>query len=376
MPGTYQVLLKDQTGVTQVVLSSWRSLDFMHDKNGLGFWSISLDGELDIIDDVQVDWEVEIWRQDLPNSIALYLEYEGLMRYPQRTVDEEGRSIAVLSGVGYNDLLRRRGIYYPSGSSQAEKSDVGETVMKEYVDENAGPSATSPPRLEASGVTPGLSIQADGGAGASWSGARAYRNLLAVCQEIGESTGVDFKVVGTGPYTWEFQAQATPLGDDRSTAGLDPSTGLNGAGNTPVVFSLPLGNMQAPSYSIDRRAEVNAVLVLGQGLEDDREVVERSTSAVSDSPINRCEAVRPASLESVTAGLETAGDALLEELQARESFIFQPIQIPGLLYGRDYFPFDLVTASFAGIERDKELLRVRVNVSEGRENISIEVADI
>lgn len=374
MPGIYQIGFKDTSGILQQMLTSWRQLELSREVNGVGGLRLTVDGSLAILDSIDVDWQVEVWRQDLPNSIALYLEYEGFIRGQERTVTGDGEYIATLFGTGYNDLLRRRGIWYAAGSAEAEKSGPGETVMKEYVDENAGPSATSPPRLSSAGTMTGLTIQADGGAGSSWVGARAYRNLLTVCQEIALATSVDFQIVGNGAAMFEFQAQASPLGDDRSTDGLDLDTGLNGAGNPPVVFSLNLGNMQEPRYSYDRRSEINTVLVLGQGIEDDRDVEERQTAAYDDSPWNRCETTRPASLESTASGLQSAGDALLEEVKAVEQFTFEPVQTPSSLYGREYFLGDLITARFAGVELTRKITGIHIQVEGGRETISIDAA--
>jgi len=76
--------------------------------------------------------------------------------------------------------------------------------MKEFVSQNAAASATAPPRLF-DGVLAGLTVQADGATGVSWTGARAYRNLLEVLQGIANDTGaMDFDVVGNGAAAYLF----------------------------------------------------------------------------------------------------------------------------------------------------------------------------
>jgi len=151
---------------------------------------------------------------------------------------------------------------------------------------------------------------------------------------------------------------------------------LNAAGNAPVIFSLDLGNMQTPSYSLIRGAAVTAAIVLGQGVEGSREVVQRTSAAINDSPLNRIESVGNANEEDTTAGLNSVGDAVLDKLQAKEDFDFQTLQIPGLLYGRDYFLGDQVTARYKTIERQKQIIGVTINVTEGVETIVIELGDI
>ena len=74
--------------------------------------------------------------------------------------------------------------------------------------------------------------------------------------------------------------------------------------------------------------------------------------------------------------LEDIGDAALDNLQARETFNFQTVQIPGLLYGRDYFTGDTVTARYLDIERNKQILGVSITVQEGREDIDVILGDV
>lgn len=375
MATRYQIRLLDQAGAQVALLTEWRTLEYTKRVNRMGSYSLTVDGDLPVVDDFVLDGYVEILRRDIDAvpSFGWTLDFEALQRTEQRATASNGLSTFLSSGSGYNGLLARRRVLYRASTAGADKSGVGETVMKAYVNQNAGPGAIAPRLFN--GVTPGLTIQVDGAAGAAWEGSRPFRSLLDVLREIADATSVDFQVVGTGPATFEFQAQAKPIGDDRTNVGIDPLTGLNAAGNAPVIFSLDLGNMQTPSYSIVRGAEVTAAIVLGQGVEGSREVIQRTSAAINDSPLNRIESVSNANEESATAGLNSVGDAVLEKLQAKESFDFQTLQIPGLLYGRDYFLGDLVTARYKTIERQKQIIGVTINVTEGQETITIEVGD-
>ncbi len=376
MATRYQIRLLDQAGVQVSLLTEWRTLEYTKRVNRVGSYTLTLDGDLGVVDDFVLDGYVEILRRDIDAdpSFGWSLDFEALQRTQQRATASNGLSTFLSSGPGYNDLIARRRILFQAATSGADKSGAGETVMKSYVNQNAGPGAISPPREQA-GVTLGFTIQSDGAAGATWEGSRPFRPLLDVLREIADATTVDFQVVGTGPATFEFQAQAKPIGIDRTNVGIDPVSGLNAAGNAPVIFSLDLGNMQTPSYSIVRGAEVTAVIVLGQGVEGSREVVQRTSAAITDSPLNRIESVSNANEENTTAGLNSVGDALLDKLQAKEDFDFQTLQIPGLLYGRDYFFGDLVTARYKTIERQKQIIGVTINVTEGVETITIELGD-
>lgn len=377
MSARYQIRLKDITGALVAVLVDWFRLDYSLKVNGMDSHTLAIDGNLEIVNSFVTDAQIEVWRRDIAQGIDWYKDYEGFHRTGVDQITDAPLAMFTSYGRGYDDLINRRIIAYPAGSSQAAKSGPGETVIKEFVAENAGPGATSPPRLLASGVTSGLTVQADGGAGASWTGERAYNNLLQVVQDVAVATSVDFKVVGTGPGTFEFRAKAKPWGADRSTAGLVPTTGLNGAGNPPIVFSLGFGNMGLPVFSNNRTEEVNAVYALGQGIETARNIrLREDLAAIAASPWNRHEISRNANTEDNNAGLDAVGDAALVEFAARQSFTFQVLQTPAYQYGREYFVGDLVTARYKAVERRYQITGVEITVEQGRETIALEVTNV
>lgn len=378
MATRYQVRLKDQDGTVVSILPDEiiRRLEYTRRVNGSGAYTLRLWGESDVVDLFELDGQVEIWRGDIAATprIDLYLDFEGFHRTELRSFNAGDQDIYQSTGAGYLDLLRRRAIEFVKGSAGAFKSGAGETVIKAYVDENAGPGAGSP-RLR-NGTFTGLTIQTDGGAGSTWEGERAFLNLLEVISNIADATSVDFELIGTGAATFEFRAQAKPLGTDRRASGVDPLTGLNAAGNAPVIFSLAFGNMSTPEYSLNRAREANVITVLGQGAEANREVVQRESAAIANSPWNDAESVHNANQEGVTAGLNVVGDALLDQLQARETFGFQVIQTEASRLGREYFLGDIVTARFKDIQRDKQIVGYTIGVQEGVESIEVEVADV
>ncbi len=377
MPSQYQIRMKDTAGALIGVITEWDRMTYVKRVNGVNTMRLELDGDSALVSSIDLDVQFEVWRENPEGGIALYKDFEGFHRTSGQTTNLDGRNIYVSHVSGYDDLLARRVILYSPGSAQASKSAVGETVMKEFVDENAGPGATSGPRLLASGVTTGLSIQADGGAGTSWTGARSYRNLLEVLQEVSRDSAVDFSIEGIGAALFEFQAKAAPFGDDRSTAGLDPATGLNGAGNAPAIFSLVFGNMALPEYGLARANEATAVIVLGQGQGADRLLVQRTDpTAIADSPWNRREIARQGNFEPTAAGLNSVGDATLEEFQKKETFNYDIIEGPAFLYGREWFLGDLVTARYLDIERDKKIVEVQVRADQGREDINVVLSDV
>lgn len=381
MAPRYELRVKDTSGAYVAILTEWQRLEYTKRIDAPNNHALIVDTRLAPVDVFVLDAQVEVWRSDLAlvPPLAPYLDYEGFHRTPVAQTTGDGTQLFTSNGQGYMDLLARRAIQYPSQSPEAAKTGPGETVLKAYVAENAGPAATAPPRL-LDGVTLGLTIQADGGAGATWTGSREWVNLLQVCQEIAKATLVDFEVVGTGPATFELQAKAYPLGQDR-TAPAVGGTPVNAAGNVPAVFALGFGNMAEPTYSQNRTNEVNAVVALGQGLEAARATaVQTNAAAIAASPWNQREVTRNANTEDTTAGLDAAALGILNELQMRESFTFRVLQTAAVRYGRDYDVGDLVTARYnvgsTAIQQDYQIVSANVIVENGNEVINIGVQNV
>jgi hypothetical protein len=374
----YQIDLRDQAGALVGVIAEWVSLRYTSRINAVGEFELRLDQSNPNVGAFVLDAQVEVRRQDLAASPAIpqYTDFAGFHRTPAFETDSADDDIFRSIGVSYDDLLARRVIAYPTDSVGAAKAGVGETVMKAYVDENGGVLSILANGRHVAGVFPGLTVPASAGGGGTWEGDRAGRRLIDVLREISDATDVDFQVVNTGPATWEFRAQLAPIGADRSVTGLNPATGLNGAGNAPVIFSLGAANMGAPAFTTSRVNEKTVAIVLGQGIQADRATGIVTAAAATDSPWNAIEAAFNASEEAAAAGLAALGAAKLEELQARESFDFDILQQPGTLYGRDYFLGDLVTARYLTFQRNVKIMGIAVEVIGGVEAITAELTNV
>lgn len=389
----YQIRLKNQSGAVVAIFTDWLSLTF--EKIVDDVWKYTLifgDDDDNRFDLFELDGQIEIYRAIPGASLDWYLEFEGLHRTSRRETSKTGDKIFVSQGVGYNDFLARTTIMYKAGTIRADKNDAAETVMKEYVSENCTPTGdiVSVGRLNYdvdlgtflyNSALPGFSVQADSGQGSVWAGSRPYEPLLTVLQDIATEAGIDFNVVGTGAATFEFQTYLDQLGEDRTTVGLDSLTGKNAAGNSPVVFSVPLGVVQSLKYTLDRLAEANAVVVLGKGEGSTRTTLTRAdANAIDDSPWNRREISRPVTdydEDYETYSLQVSGDEILSMSGAKETFVFVPLQQVSQLYGLHYFLGDRVTAKYGTIEKHKRLMRVKVTVKgrSNQEQITITFAD-
>lgn len=384
MTARYELWIKNTDRERIAVVSDgkdsiWRSLYFVHIENAPGLCRFELDAGSAAAEAIGYDYEIVIRRRYAEFGIDWYTEWHGFITTIEREVLENGQEKVVFWATGLLDLIRRRWIWYLAGSAFTDKSGVGETVIKEFVDENAGPGASNASRIE-SGVTPDLVVEADGARGGAWEGARAFRDLLDVVKDVALASGLAIDVVDTAADTggdFEFRVYEGQRGEDRSTDGL--AGGLNSAGNVPVTFSLAAGNMAKPSYAINHSDEYNAILVMGQGREAGRNyVVVSDAAAIAASPRARRELVRNASQESTDDGLTSAGEAALEESQAQERFGFEVLQQSRQAYGLHYWFGDLITAGYHGVITNKRIAQVKVTVDpqDGGENIVIDFADV
>lgn len=258
-------------------------------------------------------------------------------------------------GRGYLDLINRPIIDEFAGSAGAIKEGPAETVMKEYVNEQAGPGAGARAK-------PGLTIQADGGGGNVVRFSSPHRNLLAIIQEIAKIGGGDFDVVGTGTAAWEFRWYEGQRGADRSST---------------VLFNVARGNMEQPELRQSRHNEATVIVVGGQGEGADREIVRVSDAVrVAASPWNRIEEWRDARQEPNTDGLEDLGAERLEERKPKDTLTFKPLQVPGTLLDKHYFFGDLVSAEMLDVAAVKKVKAYTYAWSAQRQDLGIELEDV
>lgn len=361
----YQVRFKDTNGTVTHVLAGTgayhgglSSITCESSVNGTGSHAIAIAGDLLIADEVGLDYQVEVWRRPV-GMRTWVLAYEGLHRTWTWQADDAGNEQFISYGSGYNTLLTRRVIAAYAGTAESDKTGKAESVIKEYVNENIGPGAAVTRQM------PGMVVQTGSGGGADWTGSRAWRTLLEVCQDIAYAGGGDFQVVGIGPAQFEFRWYNGQLGTDRTLGSANP-----------VVFSLQRNNMLRPVLSVNHGQEYNCIYVLGQGDGASRTVVLVTDDvAMSASPWNRIEVSRQATSEDSLAGLASVGAAEMRNGLAQFGVGLNVAQTPECAYGVHYFLGDLVTALYYR-RVDKKIVRVGLNVSADKEDITVELADV
>lgn len=358
----YQIRVYDSSGVLQGILDPETTIrDFQLERrvNQVDILTIHTWDDPEITGLFSLDGFIEVWRKVDKAGTDWYIESTCFNRTPQHQLTEGQSAIYTAYGRGLLDLIRRREILYFATTAQTLKSGPGETVIKQFVEENAGPSAVFP-RI-ADGAQLGLTVEPDAGQGVIWSGQRSWQNLLTVIQEIASLTNVDFDIIKTGAQTFEFRCYYPQRGTDRSTT---------------VRFSPTLGNMLNPSYTLSRTEEVTRVAVLGQGQDESRRVVIRESADAADSPWNTIELTLDARRESTLAGLNAAGDEQLLKTSKKESFEFGVLQTSTLQYGHDYFLGDIINASFGIVSTNSKITGALINLNDGRETINLEFSTV
>jgi hypothetical protein len=389
--GAYYVRIKNQKGEQVAVLDDWVSLTYTKELNGLGSYQLVLNGDSTNVPLFELDGQVEIWRSVPGLGKDWYIDFEGFHRKQERQTTSDGKRLFVSSGVSYNDLLARAIIGYKEGTIRAEKNAPVETVMKEYVAENCTDlgDLTVVGRcnydehlnddeggLVYSAAVPGLAIDPDYARGIFWQGSRAFENLLTTLQDIAATTGVDFAVTGTGPGTFAFGVYINGFGRDLRHLDINRETGLNSAGNKPMLFSVPFGTLQNITYTLDRMTEANAIMVLGSGELSLREVYTvADLSAMRASPWNRREISRPGSDQQFDYQFRQLGAEELKNAAAREEMSFDPLQGETACYGIDYNVGDTVSAQYDDIYCHKRIVSGTITPAQDSETISMEFSD-
>jgi hypothetical protein len=170
-------------------------------------------------------------------------------------------------GTDLMELIEKAYILYPSGHAKSSKSAPCATAMSEYFIENLGLTAVTTAGRRVDHQNP-VTATTKGGLGPTWSGSKADRPLMQVMQgirahSISQDDKIDFQVVHSGDYEFEFQA-GTDVYKDRT---ID-----NTGGNASVVLSEAGKNLLSYTETESRINSYNTTIGLGQGKGSERAV--------------------------------------------------------------------------------------------------------
>lgn len=381
--------VEDFDGVVVASIRDYTALSFDIIWSGKGNYQLSLSGFDDRISKFVDDYQVSIWLKDENFGLDWTNVFTGFHKTSVKSLFQSKQRSWQSFGPSLEELIAKEYILWYAGSPQANKTAIPvSTAMTQYIQENIGTLALAASGRDADGVVTGLSV-AGAGFGPNWSGGRARKPLMQVIKElrdfsIANDDQVDFRVVSLPGYTWEFQAGK--LGVDRTTVGLDPATGLNGAGNVPVTFSEGQGNVLSTVRSKARTNAISQIVALGKGELENRAIrVAIDALEIAKSPIARRVGTVTSNTEDLTE-LSNAAQARLRARQVDDKFTFQPRDVGdidpskgGTVLFRDYNVGDFITAFDDGDTFHKQIVRASFTVTRGDTTIVsriLEYADV
>ena len=204
------------------------------------------------------------------------------------------------------------------------RSGPGETIIKQWVDLNAGPGAIT---IRETG---GMRIETDLGRGATIKGSARMDNLLTFIQPLAESAGLGFRVVFGTDDIMEFQ-MFTP--NDLSTT---------------AKFGSELGNLS--SFEQVREASKSSAVVVGGGGDLTarvfREVLD--TQSISDWGA-RSETFIDRRDTSDATEMDQSGTEETVNNGPVVGLTIKTVDTPNLMFGRDYQLGDKVSLPEFGI---------------------------
>lgn len=259
-----------------------------------------------------------VWDDDVSTASPIFTgRFTGLVR----DSGEEG-DVLTLRGQEDSWWLARRVAYpvpgQPASSQTASAQDVrtgpAETVLKGYLDANAGPAALAARRIT------GLTVAASLGRGPTRTERHRFTPLLELTQTLCAAAGLGFAATQQGAAI-VFEV-TEPV--DRSAS---------------VVLSRARENLGTFSYGADA-AGATVAIVGGQGTGTARVFRERG-SGTGDA---RAEVFVDRRDTSVNAELDQAGDDALAEAAAQLALSFTPLHTLTSRFGVDYRLGDRVSA--------------------------------
>lgn len=298
--------------------------------------------------------------------------YEGsyLCRYSDiGIVDEGGREVVIISGFHANHLLKRRKCIVnddPVGvGGFITRSGAADVVMSDFVRYQTIDCQFNTDRIypNFSLMPLGLEVFFD-----TFQRRQDSDTLLTVLQDIanqqqGESSQwIDFEVVHTEGNTFRFDPKT--IGTDRSYTN-DPEDFVH--------FSPLLGTLKMPRLRYDRKSEVNAVGVGGQGYISERvNIFVDDDNAIDDSPFNRIEDTIDARQSTTLDELTAAGESYINENRAKILFDFELVETASQMqYGESWSLGDIVTVSYRGYAENHRVQSVTIRTEGVKEIITI-----
>lgn len=318
----WQIHLRDPLLARQGLLDDYQTFKAVKRLNRTGTWSLDLNVAVDkALLLTQPGWGIEVVR----DSDGKHLTSGAMTKVGRKRSGE--KNLITVSGVDDVIHLADR-LVHPQPATALPPYSVSEhdvrtgtcsTILRQYVDVNAGPGALAPRRVT------GLTLAADPLVGSSVTGRGRWQNLLVFLQDLAlAGGGLAFDVQQSGA-TLQFSVRQPT---DKSGT---------------VKFSLELGNLESYDYTL--AAPTASYVVCGGGGEGTARTIREGQSSVDIAEWGRrIEKFADRRDTTATSELDQEIATTLAESQAETTFSFVPVDLPGMTYLDDYNLGDRVAA--------------------------------
>ncbi len=363
MAGSYEFWLSTDAGVRIALLDTVLGMRASRLVNGLGHLTLSIPPDLpDSF--LKPDRLIQVWRGPTASKLSLWNVY---MLRKWRWERPEDAEQLTLYGPDMNDLLRRRIVAAFSGTTDSEKTDEADDMMKSLVTESLLDTALPIPAA-GTRAWANLTVMPDVSLGPIITKGVSFRDLLdqygsGTLPEISQAA----KAAGTDVF---FAIRPNVITSNSINFIFETYTGQPGMDvSDRVTFALEHGNLLAPYLEYDYEGEVNYVYSGGQG-----EDTGRNVQQVYDAPRygasiwSRCEGFADARDQDTDNGVIATGDAQLREGKPLVRAGGLAMDTRGTRFGRDWDFGYKVTARYHTVEFDAIVRAVSLGLDiDGRE---------
>lgn len=382
----YVPWIKTDLGEPLTVLDAHYGFTYVKALNGVGYFTIQVPEDVPVSKDVLLadslkpDLQIQFWRKDNQQTNPA-LDFFGFLRKWTFKTSGTGDSVLYLSGPDQNELLKRRIVAYPAGSTEAkitrEQFATTDTeldrALVRIIRENLGPDATDTDR---DWTNNGFSVRLDPQDGPIVHKSFAWKNVERIVSELNQTS----RSLGSEVY-WEVRVEGID-GDGTAVLAFNAFNGAPGGDRSwkpeplgkPMIFGLKWGNLLNPEIEFDYSNEINYVYGGGAGEGLERRIVEVSDdSRISSSNWNRREAFADARQATTDDEITAKANEILNKGRPK-------IKFKGTILSTEQTPYgqwglgSIVTIEYKNIKFNGLIRNVRVAVdSNGAEVVSSNV---
>lgn len=349
---TYTVYARDSGRVRRGTIP-YLTLDMTLVFNGVGAWKLTLPADSPKAALLVPGGGIIVLDGETGNVILSGPVRQVDIDEPEPSQDQTPNDLRTVSGVTDDYMLAARNAYpdptHASTAQTAAANDIrtgnAETVMRAYVDANAGPSALVARRVA------GLTLETNLNRGATVK-ASARFDVLSDLITIQAATpgGLGWRVVQDTGTNLVFKV-FTPT-NRASTA----------------RFSRDLGNLRSARYSL-KGPDSTVAIVAGSGTGTARVFREQINTAAETAWGMRVEKFADRRDTSDTTTLDQSGSTALTDDGPTTSLELGTVDIPNMRFGDDFYLGDIVTAVVAGVPVTDVVRQVSITVNADRADV-------